>query len=214
MDRTLKLFTETMDLERRGGMMVPVGKQGDKRRRYCHLSCPPPNDHQRVLASYVDRLRVLNSLSLSLFICFRTTGGVFLTLLKQQASKQEMAAINEEEIQIKKATRKRKRGGKGGAAKATTDDADGEGISTSRIRTASEDGEGDDERDGRLDYEVIESRVPAERVLPDRITVEIQRQNQHNKRLKRTVTAHADADAGGDSISTPQADDNPFGAVW
>jgi hypothetical protein len=149
---------------------------------------------------------------------------VFLTLLKERATKPELALINEEETKLKRSTRKRKRGTGGGAAAATPD----EGISTSRIRadddTRQEDNCDDEEgaRSKVRDFEVIEaqpsSQVEAE--LPDRTTLEITRQQKKNhqkkkhrrgKRLKRT-----DDSLG--AIVVPQAgaaaDDNPFGAVW
>jgi hypothetical protein len=219
LERTLDLFSETMARERQGGMMIPASgpakKEGEQRRRYESL-CP------LLGRDIITQVLILPS-STSSCARSRSSGGVFLTLLKERATKPELALINEEETKLKRSTRKRKRG-TGGAAAATPD----EGISTSRIRadddTRQEDN-GDDEEGGRSkvrDFEVIEaqpsSQVEAE--LPDRTTLEITRQQKKNhqkkkhrrgKRLKRT-----DDSLG--AIVVPQAgaaaDDNPFGAVW
>lgn len=152
---------------------------------------------------------------------------MFLTLLKERATKPELALINEEETKLKRSTRKRKRGTGGGAAAAAASTTD-EGISTSRIRAddAGQEDNCDDEEGGRSkarDFEVIEAQPSsqAEAELPDRTTLEVRRQLQtknqqkknhrRGKRLKRT-----DDNLG--AIVVPQAgaaaDDNPFGAVW
>lgn len=140
---------------------------------------------------------------------------MFLTLLKERASKAEQALINAGENQQKKAARKRKR-----EAPVKPTAAGEDGISASRIRAADDDDNDDDdeeERTGRQDIEVVEARQ-AEVELPDRITVEIMRQKR-GKRIKRTAIAHGGSGNNGASddvgaIAEPQANDNPFGAVW
>lgn len=139
---------------------------------------------------------------------FRTTGGVFFTLLTKHASKEELKEINKPE-QERKRSGKRKRAGKNGKVAES---------SSSRIRAEDDVDDSDDERHQGNDFEIVEKKPTEESEklpdLPDRITVELVR-SRRGKRPKRTVTQSSDGSVpDGGSLETEPADDNPFGQVW